>query len=60
MTTTEKLRRWKKLAQKRALRIGELQGECRALADLASDTPRFFNPLHVSEAKAIRDKWLKS
>jgi hypothetical protein len=25
------------------------------VAMLASDTPRFFNPLHVMEAKRIRD-----
>jgi hypothetical protein len=30
------------------------------LAKLASDTPQFFNPFHVTEAKQIRDRILNT
>lgn len=56
----EALRRWKLVAKKRAEMLMTLRGECRALADLSADTPQFTNPLHVAEARRIRDRWLKS
>jgi hypothetical protein len=32
--------------------------DCKVLARLASDTPQFSNPIHVIEAKKIRDRHL--
>ena len=47
----------KKLEQETA-RVGRYRKQMTMLAKLAADGPCFFNPLHVSEAKALRNDLL--